>query len=385
MGSFEMKSGKIISLLVITVLLLQACGSVSNPDTAVNRLEEQSLFSTEQTDSIASVLSKFPDGTQFSIAVVQDTSASFYGAQRDSDQLVNVDNSEQVFEIGSISKVFTSTLLAHAIMDGLVEPDRPVTDYLDFSIHENPQFTWMQLSNHTSGLPRLPGGYFFNFLMNMNNPYKNFDEEEILDFLQNRLEMNTEPGEEHLYSNLGAGVLGLFLGLIEEKSYEELLQEKVFGPLEMGSSTTIRSKIEEQLVQGRTKRGGIAKNWDLAALAGAGGILSTTSDLSRFMMKNFDTEDEVLAYQKEPTYRVSESTEMAMGWFILTRDSGQKWYWHNGGTGGYRTSMVFSPEHNVGVILLSNISAGHQHAEEIDRLSFLLMNHYASVEILEES
>ncbi len=380
-----MKSEKIISLLVIIVLILQACGSVSDPESAVNRLEGQSLFTTEQTDSIASVLSKFPDGTQFSIAVVQDTTVNFYGALRDSDQLINVENSEQVFEIGSISKVFTSTLLAHAIMEGLVEPDHPVTDYLDFSIHENPQFTWIQLSNHTTGLSRLPGGYLLNFLMNMSNPYKNFDEEEVLDYLQNRLEMDAEPGEQHLYSNLGAGVLGMFMGLIQEKSYEELLQEKLFSPLDMRRSTTDRSKIEEYLVSGRTKRGGIATNWDLAALAGAGGVLSTASDLSRFVVENFNSENEILAYQREPTYRVSESMEMAMGWFILAKESGQNWYWHNGGTGGYRSSIVLSPENKTGVILLSNISAGHQHADEIDRLSFILMEDLVSAGVLEES
>ncbi len=368
-----MKIVKSFLVLIFWVLLIVGCGSISDPESAVNRLEPDLIFTPDQVDSIAAVLAKFPNQTQLSLAIIRDSSVYYYGALRDDDNLIQIDNHDRVFEIGSISKVFTSTLLAHAVMEGLVEPDRPVADNLDFSIHENPQFTWLQLSNHTAGLPRLPNGYLLNFLMNMSNPYKNFDEVEVVDFLQHRLDMNYEPGTQHIYSNLGAGILGLFLGLIEEKSYEELLKEKIFDPLRMIHSTTDRESVEEDLVSGRTKRGRIAQNWDLAALVGAGGVLSTVSDLSSFIIANFDPENEVLTLQREPTYEVSENMEMAMGWFILPRDSGQRWYWHNGGTGGYRSSIVMDPDQKIGVVVLSNISAGHSEAGKIDKLSFDLM------------
>lgn len=131
--------------------------------------------------------------------------------------------------------------------------------------------------------------------------------------------------------------------------------------------------IEEYLVTGLTKRGGSAKNWDLADLAGAGGILSTAEDLSLFIQANFNPDDPVLSLQRESTFQVNDNMEVAMGWFILNRDSGERWYWHNGGTGGYRSSIVMNPEQKIGVVVLSNISAGHSKADKIDRLSFNLM------------
>jgi len=191
--------------------------------------------------------------------------------------------------------------------------------------------------------------------------------------------MPREPGEIHRYSNLGAGLLGLFLSELENSSYENLLQEKIFEPMEMRRSTTDREMIEDYLVTGLTKRGGTAKNWDMADLAGAGGVLSTAEDLSRFIQANFNPDDPVLSLQRDSTFQVNDSMDIAMGWFILNRDSGDRWYWHNGGTGGYRSSVVMDPEQKTGVVVLSNISAGHSEAVKIDRLSFDLMKmHFAN-------
>lgn len=368
-----MKTFKLYSLSVLFLLLFVSCSSVSEPDKAVNELQVTGDLTQTEIDSIASALNLYPNGTQFSIAFITDSVVTFYGAHRDNDVLNNTGNHDRVFEIGSISKVFTSTLLAHTIHDSVISADQKVRNALDIEMAVNPDFTFLQLSNHTSGLPRLPGGYTLNFLWNMNNPYKIFDAEELRTYLKDDLVVPRDPGETHRYSNLGAGLLGFFLGEIDQSSYEELLQEKIFEPMGMSRSTTVREMIEEYLVTGLTKRGGSAKNWDLADLAGAGGILSTAEDLSLFIQANFNPDDPVLSLQRESTFQVNDNMEVAMGWFILNRDSGERWYWHNGGTGGYRSSIVMNPEQKIGVVVLSNISAGHSKADKIDRLSFNLM------------
>ncbi|MGM0745992.1 MAG: serine hydrolase domain-containing protein [Bacteroidota bacterium] len=368
-----MKTFKLYSLSVLFLLLFVSCSSVSEPDKAVNELQVTGDLTQTEIDSIASALNLYPNGTQFSIAFITDSVVTFYGAHRDNDVLNNTGNHDRVFEIGSISKVFTSTLLAHTIHDSVISADQKVRNALDIEMAGNPDFTFLQLSNHTSGLPRLPGGYTLNFLWNMNNPYKIFDAEELRTYLKDDLVVPRDPGETHRYSNLGAGLLGFFLGEIEQRSYEELLKEKIFEPMGMSRSTTVREMIEEYLVTGLTKRGGSAKNWDLADLAGAGGILSTAEDLSLFIQANFNPDDPVLSLQRESTFQVNDNMEVAMGWFILNRDSGERWYWHNGGTGGYRSSIVMNPEQKIGVVVLSNISAGHSKADKIDRLSFNLM------------
>jgi len=371
-----MKTFSLIGSLILYLFLFVSCSSVSEPEKAVNELQVIGELTEVEVDTIASTLSLFPNEAQFSIALISDTTATYFGAHRIDDNLKNIENHDRVFEIGSISKVFTSTLLAHAVQDSLIGKDQKVREVIDIEMAGDPDFTFLQLANHTSGLPRVPDGYLLNYLLNMSNPYKNFDAEELRSYLKDDLELISEPGEAHSYSNLGAGLLGYLLGELENSSYEQLLQEKIFGPMGMSRSTTDRSLVEDYLVTGLTKRGASAQNWDLAGLAGAGGILSTVEDLSRFIRANFNPDEPVLELQREPTYEVSESMEMAMGWFILIRDNDAKWYWHNGGTGGYRSSVVMDPAQKTAVVILSNISAGHTEADKIDQLSFSLMENY---------
>jgi|AntRauTorckE6833_2_1112554.scaffolds.fasta_scaffold26318_2 CubicO group peptidase (beta-lactamase class C family) len=122
-----------------------------------------------------------------------------------------------------------------------------------------------------------------------------------------------------------------------------------------------------------SKRGKPTSYWDFGALDGAGAILSTAEDLTRFTRANFNQGNELLNLQRQKTFTIDENKDMALAWFILKRESGHRWHWHNGGTGGFRSSMVLDIEDRKSVIVLSNISAGHSHAASIDRLSFALL------------
>lgn len=141
----------------------------------------------------------------------------------------------------------------------------------------------------------------------------------------------------------------------------------------MESTTTRRDDVKERLVKGLNKRGNVASYWDFGELQGAGAILSTSEDLVRFARANFNPANEIMELQRQHTFTIYEERSIALGWFILDRESGSQWYWHNGGTGGFRSSMVLNVEARTGVIVLSNISAGHSHAADIDRLSFGLL------------
>lgn len=364
-----------IYLLLTTAYLfvLAGCSSVSDPENAIYSLTAEEAVTAEQAERIGDALSLYPPDTQFAIALIEDSTARYYGAIRVADTLKNTRNSDAVFEIGSISKVFTSSLLAHASVDGTVDPDESVRHYLDFAMKDSVDFTFTQLSNHTSGLPRLQPGFLWNMLLNSDNPYAYFGDEDLVTYLTEDVELDSKPGEEHVYSNLGAGLLGYTLEQAGGATYGELLNRHIFDPLGMTRSTTFQADIKEYLVPGLDKRGRETSNWDLNALAGAGAIYSTVRDLSRFALANFDPTNEVYSLQRQTTFSNEEGTEVAMGWFISTRNSGERWYWHNGGTGGYRTSMVLDPENHRSVIVLSNISAGHSEAAEIDRLGFDLM------------
>jgi CubicO group peptidase (beta-lactamase class C family) len=167
--------------------------------------------------------------------------------------------------------------------------------------------------------------------------------------------------------------LGYVLEQKTGKTYDELLDEQIFSPLGMTRTTLNRSQFDDILITGVHHRGGEASNWDLASLVAAGGIYSTAEDMVKFAEAQLDPTNEVYSYQQETTYTISDTREMALGWFVIHRDNGDQIYWHNGGTGGYRSSMTLNPDNGTTVIVLSNISAGHSRSNYIDHLSFDLL------------
>ncbi|MDX1639900.1 MAG: serine hydrolase domain-containing protein, partial [Balneolaceae bacterium] len=285
-----MKKGPLKGLLCLNclLLLLSACGSVSNPDAAVDRLQLKMGMSEEWVGQTGSVLARYPNRTQLSIALVEHDEVLFYGASRQNDTLRTVKNATAVFEIGSLSKVFTSTLLAQLASQSKLDLDDSIQACLEFPLHNGIEITFRQLANHTSGLPRIPSGLILESLFHMDNPYRDYNEEKLRSYLTEKMELKSEPGTTYRYSNIGAGLLGFVLARATGMTYEKLLQDRIFKPLGMPNSTTTRANIEGKLVPGLTKRGHPAENWDLGALPGAGAVLSTAEDLSRFAMANFD-------------------------------------------------------------------------------------------------
>jgi CubicO group peptidase (beta-lactamase class C family) len=277
---------------------------------------------------------------------------------------------DSIFRIGSISKVFTSTLLADAAAKTEVALDEPI----HMPLKDDLKITYKQLSNHTSGMPRLPKNLFYLSSFRSDNPYKEYDEKLLEDYLANELVLDQAPGELSSYSNLGAGLLGHLLSIKTGSSYEELLQNRIFSKYEMTLSSSEKDNIEGNLVLGLDKQGEVTSNWDLASLKGAGGIFSTVGDLAKFANAHLYDDDEVLALSRKRTFTLNENMDIALGWHIINTQSGEKWHWHNGGTGGYSSSMAMDIENKKAVILLSNVSAFSKLQKNIDPLCFELMN-----------
>jgi CubicO group peptidase (beta-lactamase class C family) len=156
-----------------------------------------------------------------------------------------------------------------------------------------------------------------------------------------------------------------------KKSYEDLLQEKIFQPLHMTSSTTERNKLKNKLVLGLTPSGEIAPNWDFEALAGTGAILSNVVDLAKFIQSNLDSTNQIFKFQQKPTFTINETVDVALAWFILKNK--ENIHWHNGKTAGYTSSLVLDVENKKGWVVLSNVSAFHPKSNLIDELSFRLI------------
>src|SRR5690554_6098928 len=166
--------------------------------TIVNALTD---LSKEQAELIFSKTKVFPNQTQLSIAFIENGTIKFYGVIKENDTIRFVNNKDRVFEVGSISKVFTSTLLAQSILEKKINLDNKINKYYDFPFNNNLEIDFRSLANHTSGLERLPSNLNLT-AANSNNPYKDYDQQKLYTYLKDEVKLNHEAGEEYEYSNL---------------------------------------------------------------------------------------------------------------------------------------------------------------------------------------
>ena len=311
----------------------------------------------------------FPNNTQLAIALIDNGKTSFYGVKRINDTLVYHKNQQSVFEIASITKVFTATLLADFVINEELKLSDDVNEYLDFSLRNNTKITLEQLANHTSGLPRLPSNLYLDNV-NPKNPYKDYDEKKLIRYLTKKLSLENKPSEVYNYSNLGFGFLGYTLSEKSKLSYEKLLQQRIFSKYSMTASTTVLNNVKSNLVQGLDKHGNPTSNWDMNILSGAGGILSTIEDLSKFVIAHFDASNSILSLTQESTFRKNLKQGIGLGWQILNKNQAN-WIWHNGGTGGYSSILIADTKNKNSVIILCNLSNVNTQIEEV---AFELMN-----------
>ena len=280
-----------------------------------------------------------------------------YGAFSDSDDRVPDGNT--LYEIGSISKVFTATLLADMVRRGDMGIDDPVQQYLPDSVilptWGNESFTPYHLTTHTSGLPRLPD--------NINpadptNPYADYSVENMYSFLGNT-ELLTRPGETWLYSNLGVGLLGHVLALQAEMEYEQLVTERITQPLGMNDTViTLSEELAARMAQGHDAGLIPTPNWDIPTLAGAGAIRSTAADLLLFLKANLADQNSSIIPALQDTHEPLEqvgSWQIGMGWFV-GEVNGKTIREHGGSTGGFTTYVAFDQAAGTAVVVLSNAS-----------------------------
>lgn len=363
-----------IFIIISKLILLQFLNySFAQAMEHTNTLEKQNISITKKQVNLVKVYcTEFPNNTQLSIGFIKNGEVQFYGVKRSNDSLSSIVNHQNVFEIGSITKVFTATLLANFVVNDQLSLNDSALDSSAYKLATDTNISWLHLANHTAGLPRLPSN--LNLLtINANNPYKNYGEKELTEYLSVKIALEQKPGEKYGYSNLGAGVLGYLLPKQYNSTYINLLNKHVFSKYGMLNSTANQSKLIQPLIVGLDALGKPTSNWDMNALQGAGAILSTVEDLSKFALAHFDTTDKALALTRQSTFAINENMDIGLAWHILKNQDNSTWYWHNGGTGGYTSSIAIDTATKNGIVILSNVSAFHAKMGNIDLLCFALM------------
>jgi len=280
-----------------------------------------------------------------------------YGALDQGDQQPL--NGDTVFEIGSITKVFTSLLLSDMVQRGEVKLTDPISKYLPATVkvpeRGGRSITLEDLATHTSGLPRLPTNITPK---DPANPYADYSVEQLYQFLSGYT-LPRDIGTQYEYSNLGGGLLGHVLARRAGMDYEALVRARVTGPLKMNrTAITLTPELKARLAVGHDPSMKRTANWDLPTLAGGGALRSTVNDMLTFVAANLGYTKTELAPAMADMLTVRRPTgtpdlEVALAWHVSTR-FGHDIVWHNGGTGGYRTFIGFDPKSRTGVVVLSN-------------------------------
>lgn len=257
-----------------------------------------------------------------------------------------------LYEIGSISKVMTGLILAGLHNQKIVNLNDPILKYLP-ELKNTPvgQITLVELATHTSGLPRLP----LNFNpSNGQDPYADYTEEHLIDYLRSVTELNRPvPFTWDNYSNLGFGLLGHVLSLASNKPYEILLKNYVTEPLEM-SSTVVRLNPAQQALFATPYRDDLEPTlpWNFNSLVGAGGVRSTASDLMKFLLAHRAPEKTSIAENLKLAMTIhaqNGAESIGLGWGIEPGYLG-----HSGGTGGFRSEVILSTDGKKALMTLVN-------------------------------
>jgi CubicO group peptidase (beta-lactamase class C family) len=283
---------------------------------------------------------------------------------------------DTVFFIGSVTKTFTSLLLAEMAARGEVALDDPAAKYLPESLRlpsrNGRQITLLQLATNTSGLPINAGNFTGD---DDRERYETHTIEMMYDYLA-KYELTRDPGAEYEYSNLGMSLLGDVLARRAGKSYEDLVIDRICQPLEM-TSTRVRpdEDMQARLATGRDDAGRPTVPWKLDSLVPAGAIHSTANDLLKYAAAQAGITTSPLTPTIELThvFRTEDRRgidsrplfgRIAMPWMegSAYEPPGMELLSHAGGAGSYHAWVGFDKQQHRGVVVLStanhvNVSA----------------------------
>ena len=298
---------------------------------------------------------------------------------------------DTLYEIGSMTKTFTAILTTKLQEEGLLSLDEPITEYLPEFTGTNfdkNKITLYHLITHTSGLVEIPLRNYprimFRKIFHINKdkifpPRYSYDTDTFLSEVS-QIKLKNNPGTTFRYSNTGVGLVGKILERVTNSTYDRLIKDKICNILEMNDTGIgIAETQKERLAMGYLYNGKEAEPINIPAVASAGSICSTVSDMLKFVKTNLElnTTDlsPVLRYCRMTKIKPKISpflrslsrllygvrtTEVGLGWIMSDLDD-IRIVWHNGGTEGFSTLMMMDQDRKTGVVVLTNHALRDHH------------------------
>ena len=263
-----------------------------------------------------------------------------------------------LFEIGSVTKVFTTLLLAEMVEKGEIGLDDPIDKFLPEHVvtpsKNGKKITILDLATHTSGLPRFPD----DFPILDPDVMQEYDREKIYDYLS-RVKIHREIGSQYEYSNIGVSLLGHIISLQAGQSYEELVKTRISD--KFGMENTCIKQCDKQRDQFAKPHsfGNQVDELNLSEdMVGAGEIRSSGKDMLAFLSYAMGLKESSLKNSFElsqtANHKIDDLLSVGLAWHITQDEDGRKIIWHNGATNGFASIIGFDPESNQGVVILTN-------------------------------
>ncbi len=368
-------------ILFLLLLLLNSCAElsvreVSDPAAAVARLKSGGTLKDE-VDRLVNPLIESGENVGVVVGVVMpDSQVYVYGYGRTELDSGSTPDGKSIYSIGSVSKGFVSLLLFRMIEDGVIGRDETIGDILGANFKPEDEnvakITLLQLATHSSGLPRHPQTlkllYTFScFLFTGDNFYEYIDSNEGIKYL-NSVRLDKEQVGKYIYSNIGVGLLGYLLSKKADKSLTELLEEKIFRPLEMNDTAiTLNDEQKKRLAVAYSGdqplfrfRNTPLEPWKFTYfMEGTGAVYSTTDDLLRFIRAQLGllphSELEGIIAKTQQIQVHADRIDVASGWLVeKPLHNTQEIYYQYGLTSGFNCYLGFDRSHKIGVVVLRN-------------------------------
>lgn len=290
-------------------------------------------------------------------------------------QVQSIPPEDLIFEIGSITKVFTALLLTLLVEEGKIDPNRPISAMATELSAVPPWITPQALATHTSGLPRIHVPLWKALIFSLpDDPYATFSRHDLIAWFHERKAFKRPHRMRHVYSNLGFGLLGEAMAISTGKPFEALLREKVVAPLGLfETGTQLTASQQARFMQPFDTQDKPAMPWTFQAIAGAGCLRSTARDLGHFsnavmaaLINPATSLDRAICRSVEPVLGLgprgaTEPVAQCLGWLsIKVNANAPRMIFHNGGTAGSTSSLYICPTAKAAVTILSNrgVAAG---------------------------
>ncbi|MCD6066193.1 MAG: beta-lactamase [Bacteroidetes bacterium] len=268
-----------------------------------------------------------------------------------------------LFQIGSITKVFTGILFANSINNHIVDSLSLLSGFLPDSIpklsYKGKEIGLLHLATHTSALPREPDN-LGSTVTDERNPFASYHENDLMMYLKNE-KLKREIGKEYEYSNTGVGLLGYVLSKQRKMTYEELLIREICNKLNMNDTRTVLNEDQKKRRVKSYSQGKETPDFSFdSPFTGAGAIYSSVGDMFKFIEANLYPEktsiqkDLVLAQQ---AHKIDKYLSMGLAWDISTVTNHKETVTvigHSGNTMGTSSFIILSKEKKLAVVVFAN-------------------------------